>query len=296
MTIGWNDADPAALPPLRAGQKLRLALRASWALLTLAVLFAIFLVIRGGELLVGRLTGRSHRRLGAHIVQVWAILALPTLRLRYVQRGTPIRGAGAFVANHSSWIDIVALQRAAAPFLVSKSEVRSWPGIGFIGRAIGTLFIDRKAGAAKKQEAELLDRLRRGDHMALFPEGTSTDGQRVLPFKSSLFGVFFAPDLEGRVAAQPVAIVYRPGPGLPANFCGWWGDMDFAAHIIDMFARSVGSEVELTFLEPVSVAEAPGRKAMAALCGARVAETFAARHLPAPDAAGDAGQGAATSG
>ena len=108
------------------------------------------------------------------------------------------------------------MQRAAAPFLVSKAEVRDWPGIGFIGRAIGTMFIDRRPAEAKRQEAELHARLARGDRMAIFPEGTSTDGLRVLPFKSSLFGVFFAPELKDRLFVQPVTIRYRPAPGLPA--------------------------------------------------------------------------------
>ena len=148
-----------------------------------------------------------------------------------------MRSGGAFVANHSSWIDIVALQRAAAPFLVSKAEVRAWPGIGLIGRAIGTMFIDRRPAEAKRQEALLHARLARGDRMALFPEGTSTDGLRVLPFKSSLFGVFTAPDLDD-IAVQPVTIAYRPHPGLPETFYAWWGEMDFATHIRDVLARS----------------------------------------------------------
>ena len=85
--------------------------------------------------------------------------------------------AGAFVANHSSWIDIVALQRAAAPFLVSKAEVRGWPGIGLIGRAIGTMFIDRRPAAAKAQEAELRVRLARGDQMAIFRRAPPPTGR-----------------------------------------------------------------------------------------------------------------------
>jgi lyso-ornithine lipid O-acyltransferase len=279
VTIGWNQAEAADLPPLTARQRFRLFVRGPWAALSLGLLFAVFLLVRCCEIAVGRLRGRDDRRVGARIVRFWARLALPTLGLRYVQRGTPIRGAGAFVANHSSWIDIVALQRAAAPFLVSKSEVRDWPGIGFIGRAIGTLFIDRKAAAAKQQEAELLDRLSRGDHMAVFPEGTSTDGQRVLPFKSSLFGVFFSPELEGLAFIQPVAIVYQPASGQPASLYAWWGEMDFAAHLLAMLGRSVDGVVELSFLEPVRADQTTGRKEMALICGQRVRAAFDARRL-----------------
>ncbi|WP_424932012.1 lysophospholipid acyltransferase family protein [Amaricoccus macauensis] len=273
MTIGWNEAVPPELPPLRQRERLRLALRGIVAVLTLLCLFGIFLLVRGAEMLVAKVRGRRSRRASNRIVQVWARTALPNLGLRYVQRGTPLSGAGGFVANHSSWIDIVVLQRAAVPFLVSKSEVRDWPGIGFIGRAIGTLFIDRKATAAKRQEAELLERIRAGDRMALFPEGTSTDGQRVLPFKSSLFAVFFSRELE-TVTVQPVAITYHPAAGLPASFYSWWGEMDFAAHLIDILARSKGGVVEIDFLDPVAAEETTGRKEMAFICGQRVRSAF----------------------
>jgi lyso-ornithine lipid O-acyltransferase len=278
VTVSWNEAKPAALPPLTMAERLRLGLRATASVLTLAVLFAIFLPLRGIDRLLTGLFGRPVTRFGPAIVKLWAGLALATLGLRHVQRGRPMRGAGAFVANHASWIDIVVLQRASAPFLVAKSEVRDWPVIGLIGRAIGTLFIDRKSVAAKRQEAELLERLARGDHMALFPEGTSTDGQRVLPFKSSLFGVFFAPSLGGLVSAQPVAIVYRTPPGLPVGFYGWWGGMDFAGHLREVLARSVGGAVEVSFLEPVQAAGVEGRKQMAEICWQRVEREFAQSH------------------
>ena len=209
MRAGWNEVLPAALPGLTPGERLRLTLRGAWAFLALVVLFAIFLPLRGVDVVAERLAGRPVTRLGARIVRLWAAQALPSLGLSYRQRGTPMRGGGAFVANHSSWIDIVALQRAAAPFLVSKAEVREWPVVGHIGRAIGTMFIDRRPGEAKRQEAALLARLAKGDQMALFPEGTSTDGMRVLPFKSTLFSAFFAPGLEDGIAVQPVTIAYR---------------------------------------------------------------------------------------
>jgi 1-acyl-sn-glycerol-3-phosphate acyltransferase len=271
---GWNEVDPAALPALRPGERIRLALRAIWASGALAVLFAIFLPLRGADLLLERLRGRPVTALGPKIVQLWAAQALPSIGLRYVQNGAPMEGGGAFVANHSSWIDIVALQRAAAPFLVSKAEVRDWPGIGFIGWAIGTMFIDRRPAQAKEQERQLFARLGRGDRMAIFPEGTSSDGLRVLPFKSSLFGVFFAPGLIDGVTVQPVTIAYHTRPDLPPSFYGWWGEMDFASHLRDVMARSTGGVVELTFHPPLPLAGFVNRKALAEAAATAVRSGF----------------------
>ena len=140
-----------------------------------------------------------------------------------------------------------------------------------IGRAIGTMFIDRRPAEAKRQEAELFARLARGDRMAIFPEGTSTDGQRVLPFKSALFGVFFAPEMHGpgRGAAGDDRATGR-APGLPASFYGWWGEMEFASHLRDVLARSTGGVVELTFHPPLPLAELRDRKALAQAAEAAV--------------------------
>jgi lyso-ornithine lipid O-acyltransferase len=270
VRAGWNEVVPAVLPDLTPGERLRLTLRGVWAFLALLVLFAVFLPLRGIDLAAERLAGRPVTRLGARIVRLWAAQALPSLGLSYRQRGTPMRGGGAFVANHSSWIDIVALQRAAAPFLVSKAEVRDWPVVGPVGRAIGTMFIDRRPAEAKRQEAALLARLTKGDQMALFPEGTSTDGRRVLPFKSSLFSAFFAPDLKDGIAVQPVTITYRTRPDLPPTFYGWWGEMEFASHARDVLARSTGGVVELTFHPPLPLADFADRKALAQAADAAV--------------------------
>lgn len=265
---------PPVLPPLTRAERLRFGFRLIWAVAALLGFFAVFLLLRGVDWLAERVARRPVTALGTGVVQVWAAQALRSLGLRYVQHGEPMRDGGAFVANHSSWIDIWALQRAAAPFLVSKAEVRDWPGIGMIGRAIGTMFIDRRPAMAKVQEAELLARMARGDRMAIFPEGTSTDGQRILPFKSALFGVFLAPDLAGRVAVQPVTIRYRTPPGLPAAFYGWWGEMDFAGHMRDVLARSVGGQVELTFHPPLRPEDFAGRKDMAQAAEAAVRAAF----------------------
>jgi 1-acyl-sn-glycerol-3-phosphate acyltransferase len=270
----WNGAAPPALPPLTSGERIRFRLRLVWAALALVGFFGVFLIARGADWLAERIARRPVTAMGPAVVQVWAAQALRTLGLSYRQRGEPMREGGAFVANHSSWIDIWALQRAAAPFLVSKAEVRDWPGIGLIGRAIGTMFIDRRPAQAKAQEAELLTRLARGDRMAIFPEGTSTDGQRVLPFKSALFGVFFSPEIKSRVAVQPVTIRFHPPAGLPSSFYGWWGEMEFAHHMRDVLARSVGGTVELTFHPALHPADFAGRKELAQAAEAAVRSGF----------------------
>lgn len=270
----WNGAEHPVLPPRTLGERLRLGVRVLWFVAGLATLFSLFLLARVLDLGLARLTGRRVAMLGPAVVRLWAAQALPCLGLRYIARGQPMRGAGAFVANHSSWIDIVALQRAAAPFLVSKAEVRRWPGVGFIGAAIGTLHRpppDRGPAAGGRARA----RLAQGDHMALFPEGTSTDGQRVLPFKSSLFAVFHAEGLEG-LSVQPVTIAYAPRPGLPASFYGWWGEMDFGRHMTEVLARSTGGTVTLTFHPPLPLAAHADRKTLA-----RAAEAAVRSALPA---------------
>ncbi len=275
MSIGWNAV--AAPAPVRLGARdwLRVGWRAPLALLATALFFALYLALKGVDGLAARVGARPPG-LAPPVISAWARVALVLLGLRFRRVGAPMRHPGALVANHASWIDIVTLQRAAAVFFVSKAEVAGWPGIGLIGKGIGTVFIERRAAEAKRQNAVIGDRLRRGDRLCLFPEGTSTDGRRVLPFKSSLFEAFFEPDTRGLAWVQPVSIAYHPEAGLPASFYGWWGDMDFGAHLLAVLARSRSGVVEATFHPPLRVADFADRKALAAKAGAVVADGFAA--------------------
>ena len=144
-----------------------------------------------------------------------------------------------------------------------------------IGRAIGTMFIDRRPAEAKRQEAELLARLARGDRMAIFPEGTSSDGLRMLPFKSALFGVFFAPGLGPGVAVQPVTIAYRPRPGPAAGLLRLVGRDGVRRRTSrDVMARSTGGVVELTFHPPLPLADYADRKALAQAAADAVRSDF----------------------
>jgi len=98
--------------------------------------------------------------------------------------GALMKEHGAVVANHTSWLDIFALNARKRVYFVSKAEVANWPGIGWLARATGTVFIERDRKKAREQTAIFEERLKAGHKLLFFPEGTSTDGLRVLPFKT----------------------------------------------------------------------------------------------------------------
>jgi lyso-ornithine lipid O-acyltransferase len=201
-----------------------------------------------------------------HITQWVCRLAFVILRLPLQIRGTPMQQNGAMVANHASWLDIFALNACARIYFVAKSEVSGWAGIGWLARATGTLFIARKGSAAKVQQRAFEDRLRFGHRLLFFPEGTSTDGIRVLPFKSTLFAAFFTHGLEHVMHIQPVTLAFHAPDGADPRYYGWWGDMDFASHLLMVLATRVQGRAEVTFHAPVPVDAFENRKTLAAHC------------------------------
>ena len=192
------------------------------------------------------------------------------LNMRFKTRGEILHGAGAVVANHSSWLDIFALNARTRLYFVSKSEVASWPGIGLLAKITGTLFIRRDPKEARAQTALFEARLGAGHKLLFFPEGTSTDGVRVLPFKTTLFQAFFNVELRDWMQVQPVTVIYRAPPGQDARFYGWWGDMGFASHVLQVLATWRQGAVEVVYHPPVKVADFPDRKALAAHLEAQV--------------------------
>ncbi|MGL4281233.1 MAG: lysophospholipid acyltransferase family protein [Albidovulum sp.] len=189
--------------------------------------------------------------------------ALAILGIRYRVRGRPMPARGAVVANHSSWLDIFALNACQSVYFVSKAEVARWPGIGWLARATGTVFIARDPKEAKAQQAEFEARIRAGHKLLFFPEGTSTDGRGVLAFKPTLFAAFFTHGLEQVMQIQPVTVIYRAPKGRSPRFYGWWGDMDFAPHFLIVAAQWPQGSVEVVFHPPVAVDAFGDRKALA---------------------------------
>ena len=186
------------------------------------------------------------------------------LGMRHVVRGKPMQERGAVVANHVSWLDIFALNARKRIYFVSKSEVAGWPGIGWLARATGTLFINRDPRDARRQQILFERRLLAGDRLLFFPEGTSTDGMLVLPFKSTLFQAFFSDELKHRLFIQPVTLVYLAPEEDDPRFYGWWGEMGFGPHLVKVLAAPRNGRVEVIYHTPVRVDAFPNRKSLAA--------------------------------
>jgi 1-acyl-sn-glycerol-3-phosphate acyltransferase len=192
--------------------------------------------------------------------------AMPILGMGYKVSGQPMRHIGAVVANHSSWLDIFALNACQRVYFVAKAEVHGWPGIGWLARATGTLFVERDPKQARAQQALLEARIRAGHHLLFFPEGTSTDSRRVLPFKPTLFQPFFSHGLDKVMQIQPVSVVYHAPEGEDPRFYGWWADMSFGANLLSILASPRQGAVEIRFHDPVDVADFVSRKELARYC------------------------------
>ncbi|WP_298570981.1 lysophospholipid acyltransferase family protein [uncultured Aliiroseovarius sp.] len=201
-----------------------------------------------------------------HITQFVCRMAFVTLGIPFKPIGTPMREKGAVVANHAGWLDIFTLNAKKRVYFVSKSEVANWPGIGWLARATGTVFINRDRREATRQIEVFRERLSAGHKLLFFPEGTSSDSRRVLPFKSTLFAAFFTPELRDFMWVQPVTVRYIAPDTEDPRFYGWWGDMDFAPHLVQTLAARKQGRVELVYHTPVKVSDFASRKDLAAYC------------------------------
>lgn len=257
----WREA-PIDLPRPGISGWLRVVLRGgALAVLTYGGLL-ILLLMR----LVERPLCGAARPVTPYVTQAVCRGAFVLMGLRLVLRGVPMRQKGVVVANHSSWLDIFALNAAQRVYFVAKSEVAGWLGIGWLARATGTVFIARKGTEAKKQQALFEERLRMGHRLLFFPEGTSTDALRVLPFKSTLFAALYSHGLDRVLHVQPVTVIYHAPPGQDARFYGWWGAMEFAPHLLITLAAARQGWVEVIFHPEVPVDAFASRKELAAHC------------------------------
>jgi 1-acyl-sn-glycerol-3-phosphate acyltransferase len=192
------------------------------------------------------------------------------LRIRIRIVGEPVRDrAVLFVSNHVSWADILVIGSIAPIAFVSKSEVADWPLVGTTARLQRTVFVDR----ARRQQtgdaiAEIVKRLASGVSVVLFAEGTSSDGNRVLPFRSALMGAVreAGARAEQGIIIQPMSISYTGLHGIPMGrqhrpLVAWYGDLDFLPHFKNFLDRGV-IDVVVSYGEPIASDGSTDRKVM----------------------------------
>ena len=193
------------------------------------------------------------------------------LRLRVRVAGHPVRDRPVlFVSNHVSWLDIVAIGSIQPVAFVAKSEVRKWPLVGITAAMQRTVFVDRqRRHQTGDAVAQMVERLAGGTPVVLFAEGTSSDGNRVLPFRSALLGAVEMAAKHGGVPGltiQPMAIAYTATQGIPMGrqkrpLAAWYGDLDFMPHIRSLIARTALDAV-VSFGKPIPADSGLTRKAM----------------------------------
>ena len=252
---------------------LRVIRRGAPALLVLAIGVPLLMALR---LIERPFTGRR-RPITGPFVQGVCRAVLFCIGLGWRRHGTPMRGPGAVVANHSSWLDILTMNAAMPVFFVSKAEVAGWPGINILTGVTDTHFVARDPRLARAQAEEFATRTRAGHRLLFFPEGTSTDGRRVLPFKPTLFQGFLAPELPAGLAIQPMTAIYHAPPGADPRFYGWWGEMDLGPHLLAVLAAPRQGRVDNVLHPPIPVAGLD-RKSLS-----RAAETAIRTALPFND-------------
>lgn len=181
--------------------------------------------------------------------------------------GRPLERDVLYVANHVSWLDILALGGATPTFFISKDDVRAWPLVGMLARIGGTIFIDRESRRAARGQVDQLGTALLGHHpITLFPEGTTGDGLTVLPFRPALFASV-APPPPG-ISVQPVAIDYAA-----AGEIAWTGDEALGPNAARLLDRPGRLRCTLHFLPPLPPSD--DRKAIAAQAQAAVAAALA---------------------
>jgi lyso-ornithine lipid O-acyltransferase len=194
-----------------------------------------------------------------------------------------------FVANHISYFDIEVLSATVETCFVAKREIAGWPFFGWLARLQQTVFVERRARSVAGERDDLARRLGARANVVLFAEGTSSDGNRLLPFKSALFSVAERTVGGAPLSVQPVTIAYTLLDGMPLGrparpFIAWYGDMELAPHL--WFALGLGRiTATVQFHPPVTLAAFGSRKALAAHCQETIGTALEAanfgRTLPA---------------
>lgn len=238
------------------------------AIASLAALVSVTCVLLPAQMAAVRLRLRA----GQRIPVLWHRTVLRICGLRITEQGRPAGDRPLLIlSNHVSWLDIPVIGSRLPLSFIAKAEVEGWPVFGLLARLQRTVFVDRtrRTGTGRASRA-IAERLENGDPMVLFPEGTSSSGNEVLPFRSALVGAarHALGSGEGTVLVQPLSIAYTRRGGLPMGrqwrpLVAWYGDMDLAPHLWS-FLKAGPVEAVLTWGEPIAFGPGSDRKTVTA--------------------------------
>ncbi|WP_440983252.1 lysophospholipid acyltransferase family protein [Shinella sumterensis] len=246
------------------------------------VLLAVTLLLLPFQLLGLRFNWKIRR----FLPRLWHRVACRVLGIRVRVHGAlEAKRPLLLAANHASWKDILVLGSVADVVYIAKSEVRGWPVFGILARLQATIFVEREQRQKTGEQVnEIAERLAAGEIVVLFPEGTTSDGNRLLEVKSSLFGaaasaVPHAPD--GIVHIQPVSIAYTGLHGMAMGryhrpIAAWPGDIELMPHLMGIL-RAGAVDVDVDFGERVDYTRTSNRKAVSRTVEARIRAMLGAR-------------------
>ena len=263
--------------------------RSAWRLACYLIFVSFACVVQSLCLLL-------HSRLASFAPMIYHRVCCRLLDLHIETRGAISTAKPTlFVCNHSSYLDISVLGSLIRGSFVAKAEVADWPFFGFLAKLQRTVFVDRQRRAsAHHQRDQLAQRLNAGDNLILFPEGTSNDGNRTLPFRSALFGVAERIADNGGsepppLTIQPVSLAYVRLNGMPVGrslrpFLAWYGDMELLGHLWHVVGLG-RITVAVEFHPPVTLTQFGSRKILSEYCQRAVAEGVATALAGRRDAA-----------
>ncbi|WP_417688589.1 lysophospholipid acyltransferase family protein [Roseibium sp.] len=245
-------------------------IKAVW---TILLLTAVSLVLIPPQWLAVKAGHPVQRRLP----HLWHRAATRLVGIRVRQVGKPETSRPLLIAaNHASWVDITVVGSLMPLSFIAKSEVSGWPVFGLFAKLQRTVFVNRQRRSDTGKVADAIaERMAEGDAMVLFAEGTSNDGNCVLPFRSALLGAATRGRAEGEeVWVQPLSVAYHSLHGLPMGrqfrpHVAWYGDMELAGHLWGIF-RDGALDVVVTWGTPVRVTGTTDRKALTAQLEAEV--------------------------
>lgn len=252
MAADYREARaPSIWRSVRAARRLMLML--AWTLLCIPLQTVLLLIGGRPPIVLARVYHAVLCRIGG-------------IRVRLV--GQPARPAPGrpvlFLSNHQSWADILVLGGRLEACFVSKAEIGTWPLVRTVARLGRTVYVTRRRSDTARERDELVARLACGDSLILFPEGTTSDGVRVLPFRSAFLA---AAEAEGvHPIVQPVSLVFDRLDGLPVTrphrpHFAWYGGMDIARHAWALLGRR-SSGATILLHHPLDPRDFASRKAL----------------------------------